>query len=615
MSKIALNMICAGHEKPEMLKRSLDSVSKHVDGIYISITSPTTDTDLSVAAEKYGAVVDYEPEKFFETITKKHIAFLKKFGIEPRSKAGDKVFLFDKARNHNLAQTPKEFEWMLWIDVDDVLRNGEKLRDVAKWANANTLDSIFVNYIYQADIVDGKVKNIIIEHLRERIIRNAGLHKWVACIHETLIEQKPTRKGENDWIDVLHLSNTARSTKALDRNIRNLELSVYQTKGKDPRPIYYLGKAYFDVWLTTQDKKYLKICETLFTAYIGGKNPSGWAEERGQCWEYLAEIYRVTDKVNMAIKCGHNAMIEDDRFPSAYLNLALTYLMKKEWERALHWVRLAAKIKQPRSTLINTPRDQEARALEIIYNASIQLGKIDEAWAASQKLEELLPDNKAIKERVTFTTDLRLKRELTKSVMTLAQHLDKTGESGKLKPLLMSLPQSIANNPFMVELSKKVIPPRKWEENEIAILCGPCYTPWSPMSLANPGEAFVGGSEEAVIYLSKELEKIGWRVTVYADPGANEGNHDGVNYLPHFKFNEKDAFNILVGWRRPDFVDGNYNAKKIYIWCHDIQNQLDYTPERLKKITKTMVLSPWHRTNIPDVPDEKVMITSNGINI
>ena len=71
----------------------------------------------------------------------------------------------------------------------------------------------------------------------------------------------------------------------------------------------------------------------------------------------------------------------------------------------------------------------------------------------------------------------------------------------------------------------------------------------------------------------------------------------------------------MVSWRRPDLVDQNLNAKKIYIWCHDILNQLDFTPERLSKITKVIVLSPWHRSNIPDIPDNKVLISRNGIRL
>ena len=607
-------MIVAGHEDPEILQRALNSISSQVDGIFITITSPTKNNKLKVAAERYGAVVDYKPEKFFKVIKQKHIDFLKKFGLEPRVKIGDKIFQFDKARNYNLSQTPDEFEWMIWLDVDDIFR-GNKLRDVIKWAEVNKLDSIFVNYIYQAEIVDNKIKNIIIEHLRERIIRNAGLHKWIACIHETLIEQKPTRKGENDWCDVLHLSDSKRSKKALLRNIKNLELSIYETEGKDPRPIYYLGKAHFDSWLLSKDKKYLKSCKRLFEAYVGGQNPSGWAEERSQCWEYLTEVYRSLGEINKAIKCSHNALIEDDRFPGAYLNLAMSYIVKEEWERALHWVKLASRIKNPRSTLVNNPRDTMARTLEIIYHASLRTGKINEAWAAAQKLNELLPDNKSMQDRKKFTTDLRIQKELSKNVINLARHLEQTGQKDKLKPLLLSLPNAIANNPFMVELTKKVIPPRIWGKDEIAIVCGPCYTPWSPKSLENPGESFVGGSEEAVIYLSKELAKLGWRVTVYADPGVNEGEHDGVRYLPYFKFNPKDVFNILVGWRQPNFVDGNYNAKKIYIWLHDIANQLDYNKERLRKINKVIVLSPWHRENLPDISDKKILISSNGVNL
>jgi len=612
--KIALNLIVAGHEDPNTLRRVLSSIDKQVDGMFITITTPTKNNKLRKVAKKYGAVVDYEPDKFFRVIEKKHIEWLKKFGLNPEIEIGDKIFLFDKARNHNLAQVPEEFKWMIWLDVDDIFR-GDRLKEIVKWAEVNKLDSVFMNYIYQAEIVDNKVKNILIEHLRERIIKNVGLHKWVACIHETLIEQKPTRKGENDWCDVLHLSNSKRSKKALLRNIKNLELSIYETEGKDPRPIYYLGKAHFDVWLITKKKEYLESSKTLFLSYVGGEHQSGWVEERAQCWEYLTEIYRALGEINNAIKCGHNALIEDDRSPGAYLNIAMSYLVKKEWTRALHWVKLASKIKSPRSTLVSNPRDLMARALEILYHSSIQTGKINEAWAASQKLHELLPNDQAMANRVKFTDNLVLQKKLSKNVIELVDHLEKTGQKDKLKPLLLSLPAMIADNPFMAELSKKVIPPRIWKDDEIALICGFNYTSWSPKSLDKPGQSFIGGSEEAVIYLSRELARLGWKVTVYAEPGIDEGEHDGVKYIPAFRLNPKDTFNIVIGWRQPQLVDANYNAKKIYVWLHDVANQLDYTKERLDKITKIMVLSQWHRENLPDIPDEKVMITGNGVNL
>ncbi|MBU2572446.1 MAG: hypothetical protein KJ725_20900, partial [Gammaproteobacteria bacterium] len=509
-----------------------------------------------------------------------------------------------------------------WLDCDDVFRGGDKLKGLIKNAEESKAQSVFLNYLYQVEIVDNKIKNVLIEHLRERVIENTGVYKWIAPIHETLIEQVPTKKVENRECDVLHLSSVKRFEKALQRNLRSLELSILQTEIKDPRPIYYLGKAYYDLYTQkTRDMKHLDAAKGLFETYLHGSgdqeylNKSGWGEERSQCWEYLSEIYRQKTEYNNAIKCCMNALIEDERFPSIFLNIAMSYLLKKEWGRALWWVKLAGSIPMPHTTLVSNPKDLQARTLEIVYHASLNSSMIDEAWAAAVKLKELLPENKEIQDRVSFVSELRQGRDLTKNLVSLAQHLDRTGQQELLKPLLLSAPRLIENNPIITNLRKNIIPPKIWGDDELCLYCGPAFTPWSPKQLDNPGECFVGGSEEAVIYLAKELNDLGWKVTVYADPAANEGIYDGVTYLPYYKFNAKDEFNIVVAWRRPSFVDENIKAKKIYIWCHDVQNQLDYTPERLDKITKVMVLSPWHRTNIPKVPDEKVLITGNGIKL
>lgn len=612
---IALHMIVAGHEKPEDLIRCLDSVKGQVDKSFVLITSPMKDKKLQKVAVKMGAIVEYRPKKFFHTVTKKEVKFIHDFGLTPSMKVGDKLFEFDRARNYAMDMVPREYGWLLWLDADDIFR-GNKLREIIADAEAKQLDSVFLNYIYQAEIVDGKIKNILIEHLRERIIRNTGIYEWVAPIHETLIEKKPTRKLDDSRCDVLHLSSGDRMMSAIGRNIKNLEYSIVTKEGKDPRPIYYLGKAYFDLWMTDKkDTNYLNGARVLFEKYLGGENPSGWAEERSQCWEYLVEIYRSSGELNNAIKCAHNAMIEDERFPSIYVNLALCYVHKKEWGRALWWLRRLAKMEQPNTTLVSSPKDLMARTMEVMYHASLNTAKLDDALAAAVRLVEIYPDRKEFKERYQLVSQLKEQSKITKLFVQLARYLEQTKQGNKLKPLLQATPDIIKGNPFIVDLEKQVNPPRVWGKKEVCIYCGPAFTNWSPRMLENPGESFVGGSEEAVIYLAQELKKQGWKVTVYADPASEEGDHDGVTYLPYFKFNTRDSFNVMVAWRRPDLVDQNFKAKKTYIWCHDIQNQLDYTPERLSKITKIMVLSPWHRTNLPDIPEDKIMISGNGIKI
>jgi hypothetical protein len=261
----------------------------------------------------------------------------------------------------------------------------------------------------------------------------------------------------------------------------------------------------------------------------------------------------------------------------------------------MHWVKIALKIPEPKSTLVGNPKDEAKRANEVLYHATLNRNRIKIANEAARKLLELEPENQEFKNRVIQTETIMTQIESTKQFVGLAQILE------------------IKNNPFIADLWKSINPPRTWEENEIALWCGPGFTTWSPKKEKESGESFLGGSEEAVVYLMKELADLGWKVTVYGDPGEDEGEYDGVTYLPYYKFNAKDSFNVLISWRQPGFVDGNYKAKQTHVWCHDIQNQLDYTPERLEKITKIFVLSPWHRQNLKDIPDDKIVISSNGI--
>jgi len=614
--KIALAMIVKGSEKPEVLDRCLNSVAKWVDGIFITVT--TEDEGVGKVGEKYGAVVDREPTKFWRTVDQESLSWLKdSFGYDPVLKMGDKLFQFDQARNHNFAQVGKEYDWILWMDTDDVLRAGKNLRDIIKEADSKKAEAVFLNYIYQAIIKDGKIEQILIQHLRERLVRNIGVYEWKAPIHETLIESRPTNKIESKLCEILHLTTDNKMRSAIGRNIKTLEYNIYENEARDPRTIYYLGKAYFDL----KTNEYYRRALGLFKIYIFGSpeyeynNKSGWGEERAQCWELAAEIYRALGENDNALTACYQSLMEDVKFPSAYLNLAITYLVKGNHHAALHWVKVATSVPPPPSTLVTNPRDLKARALEVTYGACIQLSMLDEAAAAAEELYAIHPDREELLNRVRLTRSMINEREVTKSVAFLANDLKTKGERERLKPLLAAVPSHASKNPFIEKLRREVFPPRTWEDNEVAIFCGPGFTAWSPKVLKGEAEGFVGGSEEAVMYLAMELRDLGWKVTVYAEPGSDEGDHDGVMYLPYFAYNPQDDFNIIVAWRNPAFVDGNPKAKKIYIWNHDIINPLQYTEERLEKIEKVIVLSPWHRTNIPDVPDEKVMVSKNGVTL
>lgn len=612
MSKIALGMIVKGSgNEPEMLDKALSSVENHVDAIFITITGNKEETKAILpVCKKHNAKISFAPDDVWHVVDKKMIKWLKDFlGNEPHCKVGDRIFRFDAARNYNMSNIPKDYDWFMWIDVDDIVDGADKLHEIADFADKKGLEAVYFNYWYHVDIRNDEIVNVIIEHLRERLIKNNGVYKWIAPIHETLIEQRPTQKADDPRCKVIHLSGMNRMLKAIERNLNNLELSVYETKGEDPRPVYYLAKAYFDLKTDDYDNRAIP----LLYQYLIGEHKSGWPEERSQAWEYLAEIHRRKGEHNNSIKACMNALIEFPEFQTPYINLAVSYMLKKEWDRALFWIRLSTTFPSRKTTLIKNPKDMQMRTLQVIYNCCLHMSKVDEAWAAAQKLKEIDPDNEDVDGSYKFIGNLRKQRDLTKMYVQLSEYLRKTGQGAKIKPLLSAAPDLIVNTPFIQDLYKKNMPPKIWGDKEVALYCGPGFTHWSPKRLTDPQGSFVGGSEEAVIKLSAELQKLGYQVTVYADPGDEEGLHDGVNWLPFYKFNEKDRFNILVFWRVVNHVDKDFNAKQIYIWCHDIQNNLEWTEERIKKVTKAFFLSKWHRENVPNLPDDKVIISTNAI--
>jgi len=614
-SKIALGMIVKDDSEVKMLERCLNSVAPYVDGIFLTITQKPY-KKLQKLANKFGANVDIRPGEFDHIVKKKEVKWLKKyFKYEPHIKEGQKIFKFSEARNTNLDFIPENYGWLFWMDTDDVLINGELLKDSAQKALLQKAEAAFYNYIYQAELEDGKIKNVIIQHLRERLVRingeYKGVYKWIGNIHETLIEQRPTNKIEDTRIEVLHLSSPDRFRLALERNMAVLEHEIYNVKGKDPRPLYYLGKAYFDLHNPEAHKR----AESLILEYLSPegheKNMSGWKQERSQAWEYLGEIYRERGHYNNSIKALHNSLVEYPQFPSTYFALAVTHMLKEEWDTARFWAIMGSKVPPAKSTLVSNPRDVESRAYEVIYNAAIKTNRIDEAHSACERLKGLYPDDPRIDEQWKFINETREVRDQLKNYMGLANYLKNKGEGNKVRPLLSAAPSSLEGNPLVVKMRQSLYPPKNWESNSIALYCGPQFTAWDPSVLDNEGASFIGGSEEAVIFMSRELAKLGYKVVVYGDP-VKEGIHGGVEYLSHYKFNVQDTFNIVIWWRSMAYTDMNVKAKKQYLWCHDVQNQTEYTKERLKRLDKVIVLSEAHRKNIPNVPDDKIFVSTNG---
>ncbi|RLC35881.1 hypothetical protein DRH27_06145, partial [Candidatus Falkowbacteria bacterium] len=183
-------------------------------------------------------------------------------------------------------------------------------------------------------------------------------------------------------------------------------------------------------------------------------------------------------------------------------------------------------------------------------------------------------------------------------------------------------PETIRYDKRLKWLRDDVVEPKTWPDKSIAFFCGEGYEDWGAHTL----DKGMGGSEEAVVYLSREFAKLGYSVTVYnhvneehiddvtdyANPPKNLARDipmHFVTYKPWRQFDERDQFDTLVVWRSPKYADG-LKAKTKIIDLHDI-----LTPGHVQPRNDAIyfVKSEYHRSLYPDTPDDNFKIIGNGL--
>lgn len=150
---------------------------------------------------------------------------------------------------------------------------------------------------------------------------------------------------------------------------------------------------------------------------------------------------------------------------------------------------------------------------------------------------------------------------------------------------------------------------RRWPDRSIVYYTGPTSYIWTPESL----KTGLGGSEIAIIHLTKAWAKLGYQVTVYNNCGTRSGIYDGVEYLPHSQFNKYDSFDTLIIWRYPWRLYSGTKAKRIWLDLHEVLRPEQVTKGKLEKYDKIFVKSAYHRSLLPEVGEEQVAIASNGV--
>lgn len=599
-------MIVKDDSEKEMFERCLLSFMPYFQGLAVGITGTSGKTqELKKLVEKFDG-------KYVRTTPETHPNIYHEGKFAHFAEARNEVFRLADELNKT-----EKYDFYSWADVDDVLIHGEELDKCAERAKELSLDSVFFTYWYSVLLDEkGAIKNVAIEHLRERLLK-PGVFKWTSRLHEVAVPLDDKYEPKHSLYDLnpqedrhtvwAHLTNEGRVMDAMRRNITLLELQRADeiARGQnDPRTIFYLAKTHYDM-RTPED---YAISEKLIHEYLG---LSGWAEERSFAWEYLGNIKCIQGKHNEAKDCYFEASKQFGNRHMQYLLIAREYAELNLMEESDFWLDVALKMDEPKTrTTIGNPTDIKFLAASLKYNQAIRQSKLEDAiyWYKVRLGVMGEPDDEALK----MLKEAKELNDNAKNVFNYARWLKDTGHTNKIPALLESLPLELGREAFVHFIANEVNEPRTWADNEIAYYAsmgGEHFEQWSGKSLARG----IGGSETAVVRLAEEWVKKGYKVTVYGDPRDDEGEINGVIYKPYYQINWKDKFNILILWRHPYFLDRVESASQLFVDLHDVASQLDWTDERMKKVDKVFFKSKYHRAMVPKLPEEKARVISNGI--
>ena len=148
---------------------------------------------------------------------------------------------------------------------------------------------------------------------------------------------------------------------------------------------------------------------------------------------------------------------------------------------------------------------------------------------------------------------------------------------------------------------------------DVVIATGATPERWDPEIVARTG---MGGSETAVVEVSKRLAAAGHLVRVVADC-AEVAVHDGVMWLPLMHLRDVGACDVAIAWRSASLLDDLRDARLKLIWAHDL-GIAHATPERLAGVDRVMGVSAWHCEHLKKLlglPERMMFRTRNGIDV
>lgn len=565
-------------DEVEELKRCLDSAAPYVDEIILVETDPEADHDWTIQYADQKTAISCYPFKWIND--------------------------FSAARNFSFSKATGDY--ILWLDADDVLQGGEHLLEAIDYMKRNNYAWLAFNYQYAQDVAGIGIAN----HLKPRLILNDGNSTWKKPIHENLEYSGFYSWDKYKTIQVIHHLDPE---KAIEKQLRNIaileEEFVRDGTETDPRTLHYLGNSYLGIGMAlvgrNMDGK--EALDNAIYFYTEHTKRSGWDEETYFSYVGIGQALSGQDRSPEAISAFLRAVETRPDWSDAYWFLTIVYNDLKQYKKSIEFGEIALSKKKPETILAVNDSLHKFVAPSFLVQSYLLTNNVDKAL----RLAKAVYDGS---ERATeLLTMAGQAYDLEQYVQTTIDFFNKTAQydPNSLPKIAEAMPDLLLEDVRMQELRMTHAPAKTWDSNTVVFFCGKTAEEWSDHSVMTG----IGGSEEATIYTARELAKLGYTVTVFNHCGTFKGEYNGVIYRPYWEFNPRDTFNWLILWRNAQISLAVEHARHLWVILHDKPDSSWFNESIIDRVERFVFLSQWQRNCVPEIPDDKVLISRNGLNL
>jgi glycosyltransferase involved in cell wall biosynthesis len=600
--KLTACMLCRDDEST--LETAISSIRPHVDELVI-VDTGSTDESPDIAKE--------HADKF-EVYT-------------DCNDANGLIESFARARDYCYSLATGD--WTIWIDADDKLFHGDRLREIAKSLDQN--DHAYVLFPYEYNYDAHGVCNYL--QYRERLVKGWRDFHWESPVHEVFRPNDLNLAFHTEITNAVlykhraHMSTSSRRKKDPWRNLRILKRHIEKHGESDVRALHCMGTELAKYALSSGEIHQLGASNRFLKRHL---ELCGWDSERHLSMLWLARNYAAVGMYAEAIKYAHDAT-DEKSLPDGYFMLGEYYYLLAEQgsQPEKNWARAANKIQHglfnyAQSILMCDPTTL-GRAYEFLQGALHKLGDIDGCRKACEKGLEVFPTSEFFSANLAAFQDQSDMKQLNAT-------FDRLKSRGIVNTVQEKLIQSVLRGEYVT--GKEIHERRSTDDNagtadapaasvatgghrhlSIAIYVGDGPEPWTPEQIYSEGR---GGSETMAWEMAKRLAARGHDVWLFGGtPGAI--TVDGVHHYMASAAVDRYSpeFDLLIASRIPEAVT-LCKARHAVGWVHDVHFGGDrFTADLCARYDEIWCLSKWHgeylRKLYPFLTPGKIWLTRNGI--